>query len=403
MRPGSYSAGVVNLMVPHRPMALSSEVLRASWRSWWSPRWPRDPVGPVWLQIFWTGLFNTAIALGLTLLVWGFARRVDLAELLISNFVISHCVGYTIHGLFEAAGRLLGAARIEAFTWPQRVAFYSLLPIAGVFIGYALGLTLLGVDVVKVVSERPHLLLSITLLSVAMSAFWYRYMANKSRLAAAEAERERARARALAAEKQALDAQLRTLQAQIEPHFLFNTLANVASLIDAAPAEARRMLEQLIALLRASLSASRATSATLAQELELLHAYLDILAIRMGRRLRYRIDVPAELGAQPLPPLLLQPLVENAIKHGLEPKLAGGTVLVGARLRGDAFEITVDDDGLGFRPGPAAGVGLSNLRERLASLYGERARLAVEDLQPGTRVRVTLPRAASLAALPEPS
>ena len=266
-----------------------------------------------------------------------------------------------------------------------------LVPILGAFIGYALGLSLLGVDVVRMVAEQPNLLLSITLLSIVVSAFWYRYMTNKSRLATAEAERERERARALAAEKQALDAQLRTLQAQIEPHFLFNTLANVVSLIDAAPAEARRMLERLIALLRASLSASRATNATLAQEVELLHAYLDILAIRMGRRLRYRIDVPAELGAQSLPPLLLQPLVENAIKHGLEPKLAGGSVQVGARRLGDQLELTVADDGLGFRPGPAAGVGLSNLREGLTALYDEKARLAIEDLQPGTRVRITLP------------
>jgi signal transduction histidine kinase len=375
-------------------MALTPEIVRSSWRSWWSPRWPHDRGGPLWLQLVWTGLFNTAIALGMTLLAWSFVRRIDLTEALVNNLVISHCIGYTIHGLFELAGRVLGVERIAGFNWPQRVAFYSLLPITGVFIGYAVGLTLLGVDVVKMVAERPNLLVSIVLLSIVVSGFWYRYMANKSRLAEAEAERERARARALAAEKQALDAQLRALQAQIEPHFLFNTLANVVSLIDAAPGEARRMLERLIALLRASLSASRATSATLAQEVELLRAYLDILAIRMGRRLRFRIDVPAELGALPLPLLLLQPLVENAIKHGLEPKLTGGTVEVGARLHGDGFEITVVDDGLGFRPGPGAGVGLSNLRERLAALYGDAARLAIEDLQPGTRVRITLPRVA---------
>jgi signal transduction histidine kinase len=359
-------------------MALTRDIVRSSWRSWWSPRWPHDRGGgPVWLQLVWTGVFNTAIALGMTLLAWSFARRIDITEALLTNLVISHCIGYTIHGLFELAGRVFGVARIMAFNWPQRVAFYSLVPVTGVFIGYAAGLTLMGVDVLQMVAERPNLLVSIVVLSIVVSAFWYRYMANKSRLAEAEAERERARARALAAEKQALDAQLRALQAQIEPHFLFNTLANVVSLIDAAPGEARRMLERLIAL---------------------LHAYLDILAIRMGRRLRYRIDVPDDLGAQPLPPLLLQPLVENAIKHGLEPKLAGGRVEVGARLQGDAVEITVVDDGLGFRPGPGAGVGLANLRERLAALYGDRARLAIEDLQPGTRVRVTLPRTATPAA-----
>jgi sensor histidine kinase YesM len=380
-------------------MTLSADVVRASWRSWWSPRWPRGRVGPVWLHLVWTGVFNTAIAFGLSLIAWSFARGAAFVDLLFDNLVISNCIGYTIHGLFEGAWRVLGAQRVEGFGWMQRVAFYSLVPIVGVFIGYALGLTLLGVDVVRMVAERPNLLLSIVLLSLLVSAFWYRYITNKSRLARAEAERERERARALAAEKQALDAQLRTLQAQIEPHFLFNTLANVVSLIDPAPAEARRMLERLIALLRVSLSASRATRATLAQELELLHAYLDILAIRMGRRLRYRIDVPAELGVQPLPPLLLQPLVENAIKHGLEPKLEGGSVHVRGQLQGDLLELSVEDDGQGFRPGPGAGVGLTNLRERLMALYGDRARLAVEDLHPGTRVRITLPVATAPAAL----
>jgi LytS/YehU family sensor histidine kinase len=99
-----------------------------------------------------------------------------------------------------------------------------------------------------------------------------------------------------------------------------------------------------------------------------------------------------------VPPLLLQPLVENVITHGLEPKLDGGSLQVCARAAGDALELVVSDDGLGFRPGPAAGVGLSNLRERLAVLYGDRARLAIEDLQPGTRVRITLPRVAALTA-----
>jgi signal transduction histidine kinase len=373
-------------------MPLNTRVLFASWRSWWSPHWTSAPAGPAWLQLVWTAVFNTAIATVMTLLAWSFARRLDLLNTFTWNFVVSQCIGYTIHALFAASLKVLGAARIEGFSRTQRIAFYSLVPLCGVFIGYGLGLTLLGVDVVRLLSERPNLLVSIVLLSVILSALWYRYMLNKSRLAEAEAERERARARALAAEKQALDAQLRSLQAQIEPHFLFNTLANVVSLIDAAPTEARRMLERLIALLRASLSASRATTATLAQEVELVDAYLDILAIRMGRRLRYRIDVPPEAALLPAPPLLLQPLVENAIKHGLEPRLDGGSLQVQARVMSDVVELTVSDDGCGFRPGPRAGVGLSNLRDRLAALYGDRARLAIEDLQPGTRVRITLPR-----------
>jgi hypothetical protein len=274
---------------------------------------------------------------------------------------------------------------------PQRALFYAGIPILGVLIGYAVGLTVLGVDVQKLFFESPRVLLQIVLFSILLSAFWYRYMANKSRVAQAEADRERERARALAADKQLLDAQLRALQAQIEPHFLFNTLANVASLIDSAPDNARLMLTRLIELLRASLAASRATRVDVGRELDLVRAYLDILVIRMGQRLRYSIDAPAQLRAHPLPPLLIQPLVENAIKHGLEPKMQGGSVNVTVRTDADLLLVEVTDDGLGFAPATLSGLGLANLRERLTALYAGRARLTIEDGVPGTRVRVSLP------------
>ena len=216
-------------------------------------------------------------------------------------------------------------------------------------------------------------------------------MANKARLAAAEAARERERTRGAELERLALDAQLRSLQAQIEPHFLFNTLANVVSLIDGAPDKARRMLERLIDLLRASLAASRSERTTLGHECALVGAYLDILRIRMGERLQYAIDLPAELAEATVPPLSLQPLVENAIKHGLEPKLAGGTVSVRARAVDGALQVDVEDDGLGFDDQNGIGVGLANLRERLGAAYGERARVVVSDRAPGTCVRLTIP------------
>jgi signal transduction histidine kinase len=375
-------------------MAVDTATLRASWRAWWSPMWHRghrERVGPEWLQWFWTFVFNLAIAIGLTILTWAFARRTDVWLTFKWNFVIAQCIGITIHALFALGQRVLGSDRIDGFAWPQRVAFYAGLPILGVFIGYGVGLSLLGVNVPRLVVERPNVLIAIVLLSVLMSTFWYRFMANKARLAEAEAERERARARAATLERQALDAQLRTLQAQIEPHFLFNTLANVVSLIDAQPNDARRMLERLIELLRASLTASRSATVTLGQECELLRAYLDILSIRMGPRLAFEIDIPAELREHPVPPLLVQPLVENAIKHGLEPRVEGGRVRVVAQRTDGQIRIEVADDGLGFEPTTSTGVGLTNLRERLAALYGERARLTIEDARPGTHARVTLP------------
>jgi LytS/YehU family sensor histidine kinase len=125
-----------------------------------------------------------------------------------------------------------------------------------------------------------------------------------------------------------------------------------------------------------------------------LRAYLDLIVLRMGSRLSYRIDVPAELASLPLPPMLLQPVVENAIRHGIEPKIAGGEVSVTARRQGNRLLLAVTDDGLGVRATRAAGstgLGLANLRERLSTMHGVHATLAIEERQPGTRVTIDLP------------
>jgi LytS/YehU family sensor histidine kinase len=197
--------------------------------------------------------------------------------------------------------------------------------------------------------------------------------------------------RTLSTEKQLVEAQMRMLQAQIEPHFLFNTLANVVSLIDPAPAKARLMLENFISYLRASLAASRSTQGTVAQEARLLTSYLELLKIRMGDRLSYRIDLAGDVGRQPLAPMLLQPVVENAIKHGLEPKVEGGHVDVRIWREGPRLKAMVEDNGLGFDPHNSGGVGLANLRERLAVLYDNGASVNVLERSPGTAVLLDLP------------
>ena len=370
---------------------LNVSVLRQSWRSWWS--FSLQPSGPGWLQIVWTLVFNTAIAVVLTLVAWAFAGRADPLRYLMWNFVIAQSIGLTIHALYEAGGYLLGRECIEGFSTRNRVLFFAGIPIVGCLIGYWIGLTLLGVDIGRIVQGAPRVVVAIVIVSIIFSTFWYRYLSGKTRLASAEAESERERAKAVELQRQAIDAQLRSLQAQIEPHFLFNTLANVVSLIDTAPDKARLMLERLIELLRASLAASRSERTTLGQETALIAAYLDILRIRMGERLSYSIDVPPELLDVSIPPLSLQPLVENSIKHGLEPKLEGGSVRLTARSADGALELDVEDDGLGFSPRAGTGVGLTNLRERMTSLYGANARLVVQELARGTRVRMTIPLA----------
>ncbi len=174
--------------------------------------------------------------------------------------------------------------------------------------------------------------------------------------------------------RQAVEAELKLMQAQVEPHFLFNTLASVQYLTETDPPRANQLLGHLIAYLRAALPQLRASSTTLGKELQLAAAYLNILAMRMGERLRFTIAVDDALRAHPFPPNMLISLVENAVQHGLEPAIEGGHVTLAAAHAGDALVVTVTDTGRGFDdaavPQPGHGLGLANLRERLAALYG---------------------------------
>lgn len=204
----------------------------------------------------------------------------------------------------------------------------------------------------------------------------------------------------VSSEKQLVQAQMRMLQAQIEPHFLFNTLANIQSLIAKSPERANLMMDNFIAYLRQTLSASRSQNGTVQQEIDLIRNYLELIKIRMAERLEFSIEIEPTLAAHPLPPMLLQPVVENAIKHGLEPKESGGKIT----LRGEHLDETnqirfiISDDGLGFAANAdstGTGVGLTNLRQRLQVLYDGAAALSVTDANPGTRVEITIPFAAS--------
>jgi hypothetical protein len=172
------------------------------------------------------------------------------------------------------------------------------------------------------------------------------------------------------------EARLKLLETQLEPHMLFNTLANLRALIGVDPARAQVMLDHMIAYLRATLNASRATSHSLQAEFDRLRDYLELMAIRMGPRLWFTLDLPGALAQAKVPSLLLQPLVENAIQHGLEPKVGGGEVRVTARREGEAVVIEVCDTGVGLSreaPGTGKGFGMTQVRERLQTLYGDGA------------------------------
>jgi signal transduction histidine kinase len=206
-----------------------------------------------------------------------------------------------------------------------------------------------------------------------------------------------ARALAEAAQRQAAEHQLRLLQSQLEPHMLFNTLANLRVLITLDPPRAQAMLDRLIAFLRATLQASRTERHALQVEFDRLADYLALMAVRMGPRLQVMFDLPEALQSLPVPPLLLQSLVENCIHHGLEPKVEGGRVEVRARADGDMLRLTVRDTGVGLPAGGAVregSFGIAQVRERLATLYGEHASLQIEpaaDTEGGTLATIRLP------------
>lgn len=189
---------------------------------------------------------------------------------------------------------------------------------------------------------------------------------------------ERAMAAQTATEKELTVARLNLLHAQVEPHFLYNTLASAQYLTRTDPSRADEMLGHLIQYLRHSLPRTQDELATLGDELERALAYLEILKIRMGQRLSVQVDIPENLRGTKLPPMMLQTLVENAIKHGLEPRTAGGTVWIRARQSDDVVSITVADDGEGFNSqNTGTGIGLKNVRERLQLVFGGKASLAV--------------------------
>ncbi len=298
------------------------------------------------------------------------------------DFVISMCIAYTIHGFYLIGDALLGRWLYQGRGW-RRAAYHIALPTSGVFVGYFLSYILYAPGSRLQDIFTPGVVLSFAVISVLVSCallfLWLtreREMRDKEHLAAEKN-------RVLEAERRALEAQLRMLQAQIEPHFLYNTLANAVGLIQPAPERARLLLERLIDYLRATLAASRDSDAPLRAEIDTITAYLELMKLRMGERLRYRIALADAAASLAVPPMLLQPIVENAISHGLEPKIDGGEIVLAATMEAGHLSIRVSDTGVGFRASApkkaGGGVGLSNLRERLAVLYGKDASLAIAE------------------------
>ncbi|MDO9135847.1 sensor histidine kinase [Hydrogenophaga sp.] len=323
-------------------------------------------------------VFNTVIALAITAVS---------GESFAVNMLYSQFIGMLIWLLIDG-GRFV----LHPSGWPGAMRM-AVLVVGAVLVAYPLGSAsanlLMGRELLLGLNNFPRATLGFVLMSLSAGAFGAYYFTSREMLARARLAEEEA-------QRQATEARLRLLESQLEPHMLFNTLANLRALIGTDPVRAVTMLDRLNDFLRATLKASRADATaghhTLADEFARLRDYLELMAVRMGPRLRYTLELPETLSHQSVPPLLLQPLVENCIRHGLEPNVDGGEVRVVARQGEGGLELEVSDTGVGCEAEPAAGFGLSQVRERLTTAYPGQTRLQWHSAPgAGTRALLTLP------------
>lgn len=372
------------------PMKTSSPY-QLAWHSFWVLKKQRQE--PLWAQLAVGAALALPIGLGMMLINGLLTGRVsDLGwwrASLFFNLFSCLCVAFSMLAISRGVEKLLPAASVErmseAADW-RAALLINAIAVGGVLIGAGLSLSLYAwltpwnawsMFLANRVAKTE--LLAFVLVVALANWFWWRLRVKQDRLL-----------------RQAMEAQLRLLQAQIEPHFLFNTLANVQSLIRRDTPRAELMLETFTDYLRASLGQLRHTDSTLAAELVMVRNYLTLLQIRMQERLSFDIDASDEAMAATLPTLLLQPLVENAVEHGLEPKIDGGQIRIHARIADGQLAICVIDDGLGLdaprRPRRRGkGVALPNIRERLHTRYGAKAVLTLTPQTVGMRASLSMP------------
>ncbi len=324
------------------------------------------------------------------------------------TLVYSQCISLSCW-LFIDVGRELVASRLsllrfgestQGTRWPGW-PWMLLIVVAGGILGYALGIEignrLTGIDLPGPFTASSRQLISLLVFALVPAVTITYFFQSREVIAEQRAEVGRA-------ERQIAEGRLKLLESQLEPHMLFNTLANLRALIAVDPTRAQAMLDRLIAFLRASLAGSRQASHSLSAEFGRLRDYLALMEIRMGPRLTTRFELPADLADAAIPTLLLQPLVENAIRHGLEPKRDGGRIDVAASALNGVLTVRVRDTGLGLAAAPPStgdaasigGFGLDHVRERLAALYGDRASFELagaSDGEGGTVAVVRLPLA----------
>jgi sensor histidine kinase YesM len=328
------------------------------------------------VSVVLNALINTAIAVLLTTIKFGQGFQ--------NNLIISQCIGFSIYGANVAVIPLFRRTNRPA----AQVAIIMAAVLLGAIAGTVLGSLAVGMKPTALFGERLTFFTQIVLIGILFGLLVSYIFVSLEKISEERLQR-------IETEKAAMEAELRLVQSQMEPHFLFNTLANVRSLIDSDPRKAGEMLETFVAFLRTSLRTSRERTVPMSQELDVVKSYLDLFAMRMGGRLRYRIDLPEQIRSVRIPPLLIQPLVENAVKHGLEPSIDGGEVAIVVERAGDRVRIQVIDSGVGIREtAGGSGIGLDNVRRRLAIIFGDAGRLVIEENRPsGVKVVIEIPDA----------
>lgn len=332
---------------------------------------------PVWQQALIVLVFNTLIALFL---------HAILSNSTFSNQVIfSQAIGFSIFLCYLVFGYFFILK-----------GWRMLLPLSfGSLIGVTIAITIqaLSVDatfqlVMKELQQNYLSVLTTLFIGLFFGAIVVGFFVSREKLLKTKQTLQAEKIHNLNHQKTIAETHLRMLQAQIEPHFLFNTLSNVISLIDQAPQKSIQLLEALTEFLRVSLKRSTDTRQTLGNELSLIGHYLAIMKIRLGDRLEYHIHAQDEEIDIDFPQLLLQPLVENAVIHGIEPLAAGGQIDISTSIQDNVLQIRVADTGKGLADSRNKGFGLRNIRDRLQSIYGDKGRMQIQQNNPSGVVAI---------------
>ena len=383
------------------PDTLSRQARRSLFSAWTPAH-----EGPWWAPWLWTVLFNSVLALILTLSLpygQGYWR----------NFVTCQSIGLVIHGLFAGFGH---AMQLDMFSLPAgaRLAYVVTVVMAGSWIGYSLSTWIALGDLAAAREHLGHAAWGLMIVPPLSALTTVVILSSVNHVRRQQLNAERAETARVKAEHEMTAARLQLLNAQIEPHFLYNTLAHVSALISRDPAAARAMLDGLIDYLRASSRNMAQPLVSFNDELDSVRGYLAVMQRRLGARLAQQFEIAPDLPDFRVPPASVQTLVENAIKHGIEPSTRGGTITVRARAVAGGLRIEVADTGIGLgnadagasgsactaradvgatRPGPGTGTGtgLSNLGERLRLALGPTCTVRLESTTHETRAVIDLP------------